>query len=430
MTAIELVKQRKEQRRQEAERKASNQLKLILSAAERNPDSLGSDTVRQFVEKNAKVLPGLQEWYTLETAALADPASPRNSYNKLLANADSYASGVQSLAKAGAPGPFGMAFKMGGQIAAEHLRQNPEAAFDAGASTMKPSELLRAEEHAHSSGVQIPRSDRTLRNKKVDGPLYVLSNPDQYPPEVVKAARIALELEQPEKDPDQKLNDYLYVVENPHLFAKDTVEAARAHLKLQHPPTHEEKGPEDELSGVARILQNPGRYAPEVVEYARAVKRNAQRNAAGEPPGIDQEDGNDSDSETERRLTPSQATSSVESYLSDLYENYKGAGLRNLSLGQRRKAAQMLRAGEDVDTFLLNSVLPTDGRSLKKVVNYYLRESKRNEKGAAAKLEKSALALIQARRKAGMSPEAARASVLGELLERALADRVEARSQR
>ena len=47
------------------------------------------------------------------------------------------------------------------------------------------------------------------------------------------------------------------------------------------------------------------------------------------------------------------------------------------------------------------------------------------EKGAAAKLEQSALDQINARQQGGMSPDAARASVLNEILERALTDRSE-----
>lgn len=407
IAALQLAKDRREQRRQEQERKAQQRMTLILSAADRNPDALKSPTVRRFVEENHTVIPGLREWYDLETATLTDPASPRNAYNSLLSGADRVAEQARGFAEAPPTNVWTRAAGMAGKAFSNQIQADPTTAFDAAAAQLPPSQRVRAAEYAKKTGAPLPLTDPEEASKKVEGPLYVLTHPDRYPPEVVEAARIQMKLKLPVKADDEAelQDDYLKVLRNPKLFPPEVVRAARIKLKLEADPT--EKG--DTPSNAYEVLNNPTAYSPEVVRYARAQLRKAER----EPRGAGEGEG-------ERgRLTEGQAYNDVDGYLADFYERFESDGLklRQLSVNQRRKAAELLRTGGDVDTFLVNTVLPVDGSSLKRVVNSYLRKAKVKKKGEAQRLEQAALARINALKRAGKSPAEARAEVLLDILQ-------------
>jgi hypothetical protein len=416
--ALQLAKERREQRRLEQERKAQQRMQLILSAADRNPNALASPTVRRFVEENQAIIPGLKEWHDLEVASLTDPNSPRNAYNKLLSGADQVAEQARRMAEVPAAGFWGRTVNMAGRLGSEAIAQDPTVAFDAAAKQLPPSQRVRATEFAKKSGAVLPLSDPGERNAKVSGPLYVLTHPEQYPAEVVEAARIELKLKLPVKeknDEAQLQDDYLYVVEHPDLFSADTVKAARIHLHLEPDPTKTEKP--EVPSNIYEVLNNPGAYSPHVVRYAFAQLRKAER----EPKEGGSDDG------SKGRLTEGQAYNDIDDYLADFYQRFGANGLtvRHLTPNQRRKAADLLRSGGDVDTFIVNTLLPVDGRSLKRVVNAYLRRSKIKQKGAAQRIEQGALNRINDLKDAGWSHAAARARVLLDVLEEPAPDKSE-----
>lgn len=417
--ALQLAKARREQRRQGKEQQATKQLQLILSATEKNPRALESETVRRFVDKNKVHLPGLQEWYELETTALRDPTNPRNAYEKLLAGADAATQLPQAVSSTSLPGPGGAAMRFAGKAAQAAIKAEPAKAFDIAQAELSPSERVRAGQFAQQNGAEIPLSDPQETQKKVSGPLYVLSNPQSYPPEVVRAARIQLQLENPKVDPAEKVSGALYVVEHPEEFQADTVTAARAQLELQLAPTEKPRTAADRLSGAMSVLNDPGSYSPEVVRYARSIARQAEREGRGDS-------GSSSRGESEKgRLTEYQAVQSVDDFLGDFYERFQNVGGRRLTPGQRRQAANLMRSGQDVDSFVVNSMFPGE-EALGRIVAWRLRQKDLQDqmkaraespKARAARTRTDALREIERRQKAGMSREAARASVYLDILE-------------
>ena len=195
--------------------------------------------------------------------------------------------------------------------------------------------------------------------------------------------------------------------------------AARSQLELQLSPTEKPKSPEDKLSGAMAVLNDPKSYSTEVVRYARSIARQAEREGKTGSGGA-------AKGEAEKgRLTEYQATQSVEDYVGDFYQRYSGVGGRRLTPGQKRQAAALLRTGQDVDSFVLASMFPGE-ESLNRIVAWRIRQKDlqeqikaRNEtsKARAARTRLDALREIERRKKAGMSPEAARASVYLDLLE-------------
>ncbi len=415
MQALDLARARRDKKRQEKEIRATNQFKLIMSAAETNPDALKSPTVRDFVTKNSSVIPGLHEWYELETASLDDPANPRNAYEKLLRGADSFAANVNAASTA--PSPAGIAATAARSV----LRAKPEIAFESSVAQLSPSEQVRARQHAAKIGAEIPLTDSSEPNKKISGPLYVLHNAHLFREEEVRAARIALQLEDPRTNPDEKISGAMYVLEHPGQFQADTVRAAQYQLEIAKPP-QEPKSPSDKVSGTLAVLNDPKSYSPEVVRYARALSKQAERSGAG--------GGSDSPertvSEEKGRLTEGQSAQEIEEQLESLYGQFEAAGPRRLTPVQQRRAAKMYRNEEDVDTFIFNAMFPPESGSIDKIINFHLQQpavrdllKRRSEdpRARAAKLRSDALAQIRALTKSGMNAAAARAKVFMDLLQ-------------
>lgn len=424
MQALELAQARRERRKQEQQAQAGNQLKLILSAADSNPDALNSPTVREFVRKNAAILPGLEEWHTLESAARSDPNQPRNAYEKLLRTADAFASSAEQAAKA--PFPMGAA----GHVMRSAVQASPAVAFEAASRALTPSERVRAKQYAAQTGAEIPLPpDPGEPNKKLSGPMYVLHNPDKFNGEEIRAARIALQLEDPKVNPAEKLTGALFIVENPAQFQPETVRAAQIQLDLAQPPW-EVKSPKDKLTGAFAVLNDPKSYAPEAVRYAQAIVRQTEQSGkpgggGGSSRGKGKEE-KDKEATEKGALSEHQAAGQIDDYTSDFYERFGAAGARRITPSQQRKAAQMLRKGEDVDSFLLTAMFPPNTRSLERVIDFHLKQPamrtmlekrRENPRARASRLRTDAIKEMNRLISTGLAPQAARARVLLELLE-------------
>ena len=425
MQALELARARRDQKKEQQQARAAQRFKLILSAAEDNPDALATPTVRNFVAESSALIPGLQEWYDLESAKRNDPNQPRNAYDKLLRGADAFSASAD--AAASSSGVAGMA----GLAARAYTRAQPSLPFDAAAKNLSPSEQVRARQYARQTGTEIPESNADEPNQKISGPLYVVQNPGRFDPEAVRAARIQLQLEDPKVNPAEKLNGALYVLEHPEQYGAETLQAARYQLEISQPPW-ETKTPGDKLSGAFAVLNAPQAYSPEAVRYARAISAQTARSGSSESgggAGREEHPAQEREKEKEKgQVTEHQAAGQIDDYVSSLSERFAEAKipLRQLTPSQKRRAAQILRSGEDVDTYLVNTLLPSDGRSLDRVISFHVNQpgtraliQQRHEdpKVRAQKLRADALREIQRLTRGGMNAAAARARVFLELLD-------------